>query len=335
MIQLPLTLKLLKGFQMRVFVTGATGFIGSAVVQELVAAGHTVIGLARNAKAAQALASAGALAHRGTLDDPASLRAGAAQADGALHLAFIHGFHGMTPGQRLRVLFGGWPGGIAARFGAVITETDRRAIDALGEAFEGSGRPLVATFGTMGLVPSGRMGENDRPDPRSPGAARAASEEVVLGWAARGVRACIVRLPPSVHGDGDTGLVPRLIRTARKKGFSAYVGEGANRWSAVHRRDAARLFRMVLEKGESGARYHGVAEEGVPFRDIATIIGNRLGVPVVGKTPKEAERVFSWLTPFVAADNPASSVLTRDRLGWQPREPDLLADLDRAGYFPE
>lgn len=320
---------------MRVFVTGATGFIGSAVVQELIAAGHTVIGLARNAKAAQALASAGALAHWGSLNDPASLRSGAAQADGAIHLAFIHSFQSMTMGQRLRVLFGGLPGGIAARFGTLITETDRRAINALGAAFERSGRPLVVTFGTMGLVPSGRMGESDPPDQRSPGAARAASEEVVLGWAARGVRACIVRLPPSVHGDGDTGLVPRLFETARKKGFSAYIGEGTNRWPAVHRHDAARLFRMVLEKGKAGARYHGVAEEGVPFRDIASVIGSRLGVPVVSKTPGEAKGVFSWLTPFAAADNPASSSLTRESLGWHPVERDLLADLKRPAYFPE
>lgn len=318
---------------MRVFVTGATGFIGSALVKELIGAGHEVIGLARNAKAAHALSAAGAMAHWGSLDDPASLRAGAAMADGAAHLAFIHGFSGMTLRQRLWVIFGGFPAGIAARFGRLITETDRRAIDALGAAFEQSGRPLVVTFGTMGLTPSGRMSERDLPDQRSPGAARAASEDIVLAWAARGVRAMIVRLPPSVHGDGDTGFVPQLIRTARKKGFSAFVGDGANRWPAVHRHDAARLFRLALEKGEAGARYHAVAEEGIPFRDIATLIGKRLGVPVTGKTPAQAGRLFSWLAPFIAADNPASSDETRKRLGWQPREPDLLADLDRPSYF--
>ncbi|KAA3447809.1 epimerase [Mesorhizobium sp. SARCC-RB16n] len=318
---------------MRVFVTGATGFIGSAVVQELIGAGHQVVGLARSDAAAKSLAAAGAQAHHGSIDDVASLRAGAAAADGVIHLAYMHGLSKMTIGGRLRILFGGLPGGIISRFLAVSSEADRRAIDALGSALEGSGRPLVVTFGTMGLVPSGAMTEEDAPDPRSPGASRAASEKAVQVWASRGVRASIVRLPPSVHGDGDTGLIAQLIGIARKKRVSAYLGDGSNRWPAVHRLDAAYLFRLALEKGTAGARYHGVADEGVAFRAIADVIGSRLGVPVAAKTAREGAGQFSWLAPFVAADNPASSQRTRERLGWQPGKPGLIADINRPGYF--
>jgi nucleoside-diphosphate-sugar epimerase len=318
---------------MRVFVTGATGFIGSAVVQELIAAGHSVTGLARNDAAAKALAGAGAQAHRGSLDDLDSLRTGAAASDGVIHLAFMHGLGKLSVGGRLRILLGGPPGGIVSRFMAITTTADARAIDALGAALENSGRPLVTTFGTMGLVPSGRMTEADAPDPRSPGAARATTERTVQGWAERGVRASIIRLAPSVHGDGDSGLVPQLIDTARKKRVSAYVGDGQNRWCAVHRLDAARLFRLALEKGMAGARYHGVAEEGVPFRTIAEVIGRRLGVPAISRTSEEAVRQFGWLGPFVAADNPASSHQTRLDLGWQPEQPGLIADVDRPSYF--
>jgi nucleoside-diphosphate-sugar epimerase len=318
---------------MRVFVTGATGFIGSAVVQELIGAGHTVTGLARTDAAARSLAAAGALAHRGSLDDLDSLRRGAAAADGVIHLAFMHGLPQASLGGRLRILLGGLPGGIVSRFMAVTTGADRAAIDAMGAALQNSGRPLVATFGTMGLVPSGRMTEDDAPDPRSPGAARAVTESAVQAWAARGVRAIIARLPPSVHGDGDTGLVPQLIGIARKRGRAAYVGDGLNRWSAVHRNDAAKLFRLALENGVAGARYHAVADEGVPFRDIAGVIGRRLGVPVVSATPAEAAQQFSWFAPFVGADNPATSRYTREQLGWAPSGPGLIADIDRAGYF--
>lgn len=318
---------------MRVFVTGATGFIGAAVVRDLIGAGHSVIGLARSRAAAAALRAAGVQPHPGALDDPASLRAGAAAADGVIHLAFMHGLSGLAPAARLRVLLGGLPGGIVDRFLSATVGADRRAIDTFGAALENSGRPLLVTFGTMGLVPSGRMTEDDAPDPRSPGYARAAAEDAVRAWAARGVRAMIVRLPPSVHGEGDRGFVPRLIGIARKTRLSAYVEDGANRWPAVHRTDAAALFRLALENGAAGARYHAVAEEGVPFRDIAGVIGRRLGVPVAARPRAQAPRQFSWLAPFVAADNPVTSAHTRDRLGWHPTQPGLLADIDRPAYF--
>ena len=318
---------------MRVFVTGATGFIGSAVVRELIGAGHTVTGLARTEAAAKTLAAAGARAHRGSLQNLASLRSGAEAADGVIHLAFMHGLSKAPIGGRLRILLGGRPDGIVQRFMAVTTGADRAAIDAMGAALENSGRPLVVTFGTMGLAPSGRMTEEDAPDPRSPGAARAVTETAVHSWAQRGVRATILRLPPSVHGDGDTGLVPQFIAAARKKRRASYVGDGLNRWSGVHRSDAATLFRLVLEKGAAGARYHAVADEGVPFRDIAGVVGRRLGVPVATATQRDASAQFGWLAPFVAADNPASSHLTRGQLGWQPAGPGLIADIDRPAYF--
>ncbi len=318
---------------MRVFVTGATGFIGSAVVRELIGAGHTVIGLARNHAAEKSLAAAGAQAHRGSLDDLKSLRRGAAAADGVIHLAFMHGLSKASVGGRLHILLGGLPGGIVSRFMAVTTAADTNAINALGAGLEKSGRPLVVPLATMGLVPSGRMTEDDASDPRSPGAARAPSERAVQAWASRGVRASMIRLAPSVHGDGDTGLVPQLITLARKKRLSAYVGDGRNRWPAVHRLDAATLFRLALEKGTAGARYHGVADEGVLFRAIAEVIGSHLGVPVASKTQAEAAGQFSWLAPFVAADNPASSQHTREQLGWQPKQPGLIVDLDQPSYF--
>ncbi len=318
---------------MRVFVTGATGFIGSAVVQELIGAGHSVTGLARNEAAAKSLAAAGAQAHRGSLDDLERLRSGAAAADGVIHLAFMHGLTKMSVGRRLRILFGGAPGGLVSRFAAITVEADTRAINAIGAALEGSGRPLVVPLATMGLVPSGQMTENDASDPRSPGAARAASEAAVKAWAMRGVRASMVRLAPSVHGDGDTGLVPQLIALARKKRSSGYVGDGANRWPAVHQLDVAALFRLALENGVAGVRYHGAAEEGVPFRAIADVIAKRLSVPAASKTEAEAAGQFSWLAPFVSADNPTSSELTREQLGWQPKLPGVIADIDRPSYF--
>lgn len=323
---------------MRVFVTGASGFIGTAVVQELKNAGHGVIGLARTSEAAAKLRGLGALPHRGTLDDIESLKSAAAQADGVIHLAFMHGLSKVTWRERLRIFAGGAPSGIAARFLEVITSADRRAIDALGSALQGSGRPLVTTFGTLGLAaPKLRRDtaavETDMPDPASPGYGRAITEDTVQAWASRGVRTAIVRLPPSVHGSGDSGLVPQMIRAARKKRMSAFVDDGLNRWPAVHRDDAARLFRLVLEHGNAGARYHGLAEEGVSMRDIAGVIGQRLGLPTASITQAAAAKQFSWLAPFVALDNPCSSRWTCDRLGWRPIGPSLLDDLDADDYF--
>jgi nucleoside-diphosphate-sugar epimerase len=294
---------------MRVFVTGATGFIGSAVVQELINAGHQVLGLARNDAAADALARLGVEAHRGELSDTESLAAGARACEGVIHTAFIHDF---------------------SQFEFNV-ETDRRAVEALAGALAGSNRPLVIASGTL-MVSHARPG-TEQDAPASADVPRAASEATVLAAARRGVRGSVVRLPPSVHGDGDHGFVPRLIGIAREKGASAYVGDGLNRWPAVHRLDAAHLFRLALEKGSAGARYHGVADEGVPVREIAEVIGRRLNVPVVAKSPEEAAGHFGFLGRILGIDGPASSKLTQERLGWRPVQPGLIPDLDRPNYF--
>jgi nucleoside-diphosphate-sugar epimerase len=301
------------------------------VVQELITGGHHVIGLARSDAAAAALRAAGAEPHRGSIDDLESLRRGAAKADGVIHLAYVHDLAHVSLSGRLRIFLGGLPNKIPDRFGAVINETEKRAIDALGAALAGSGRPLIVTAGIAFVAPQ-LVATEDTQAPLASAMPRG-SEQAALALASRGVRVSVVRLPLSVHGEGDHGFVPTLIAIARKKGTSATVDGGRNRWSAVHRLDAARLFRLVLEKGVKGAVYHGVAEEGVPFRDIATVIGRRLNLPVVDKSATDASKQFSWFSMFARVDAPATSARTRAMLGWEPTRPGLLADIDRPGYF--
>ncbi len=293
---------------MRVFVTGATGFIGSATVRDLLASGHEVLGLARSDANAEALQQAGVQAHRGDLTDLRSLIAGASACDGVIHTAFVHDF---------------------TQFAANI-ETDRRALEAMTGALEGSGKPMVIASGTM--MASHARPATERDGPLSPDAPRVASELMVLA-ADRGLRGSVVRLPPTVHGAGDHGFVPRLITSAREKGVSAYVGDGLNRWPAVHRLDAARVFRLALEKAAPGTRLHAVAEEGVPMRSIAEAIGEGLGVPAKSVTQEEAPAYLDFLAMFAPVDNPASSALTREWLGWRPKGPELLTDMRENGYF--
>lgn len=293
---------------MKVFVTGATGFVGSAVVQELIGAGHQVLGLARSDASAQKLTAAGAAVHRGSLEDLDSLTRGAAAAKGVIHLGFIHDF---------------------ADF-AAAAETDKLAIGALGAALAGTNRALVTTSGVLGLGAAGQPAtEQDAAPPTSPRHSEAATQAQV----ARGVRAAVVRLAPSVHGVGDGGFVAALIGAARQQGVAVYAGNGDNRWPAVHRLDAARLFRLALEKGVAGATYHGIAEEGIPMREIMTVVGQQLGLPVAAESPEVAAQHLSWVAPFAALDSPASSALTQRQLGWHPSQPGLLADLEAGHYF--
>jgi nucleoside-diphosphate-sugar epimerase len=294
---------------MRVFVTGASGFIGSAVVSALIAAGHEVLGLARSDLSAHAVEAAGAQVHRGDLNNLESLRAGAESADGVIHLAFNHDFTNY----------------------AGAAETDRRAIDALGEALAGSDRPLVVTSGLAGFALGRTMTEDDAADPNSP----RASEQAALAFTSRGVRVSVLRLPPSVHGEGDHGFVPRLIDIAREKAVSGYPGNGSNRWPAVHRFDAARLFRLALESAPAGARLHAIGDEGVPVREIAGAIGRNLGLPVTSIASEAAADHFGWLGVFFSLDLPASSTVTRELLGWRPTRLGLLEDLEQGGYFDD
>jgi nucleoside-diphosphate-sugar epimerase len=292
---------------MRVFVTGATGFIGLSVVKELVAAGHQVLGLCRSDEKAPALAAAGAEVYRGSLEDLDSLKEGAARSDGVIHLAFNHDF---------------------SKFVANC-EDDRRVIKALGSVLAGSDRPLIVTSGTgmANTVPS-QPATEDGATISSDVIPRAASEEAAASVAAEGVNVSVVRLP-QVHDTVKQGLITYAIAMYREKGLCAYIGDGHNRWPAAHVLDTARLYRLAIEKAEPGAKYHAVAEEGVSLRDMAEVIGRRLKIPTKSIAPEEAQAYFGWLAMFAGHDAPASSEQTRKKLGWQPTGPGLIADLEQ------
>ncbi|HEY2077439.1 MAG TPA: SDR family oxidoreductase [Streptosporangiaceae bacterium] len=306
---------------MRYFVTGASGWIGSAVVSELIDAGHQVTGLARSDSSAAALTEAGAQVQHGTLDDLDILRDAGAASDGVIHLAFKHDI----------AFSGGFEG---------AADADRRAVEAFGDALAGSGRPLVIASGTLGVAPgrlaTERDGHESNPAIDAAGAGprtRWGTAELTLSFADRGIRSSIVRLPPTNHGDGDNGFIAAIVGIARDKGVSGYIGDGTNRWPAVHRLDSARLFRLAVEKAPAGSTLHAVADEGVQIRDIAEVIGRHLGVPVVAVSPDDAAGHFTWLSSFLGIDSPASSALTRDLMGWQPTQPGLIDDLDKGHYF--
>jgi len=293
---------------MRVFITGGTGFIGSAVVRELIGAGHQVLGLARSDASARSLIAAGAEVHRGSLEDLESLRSGASAADGAVHLGFIHDFSRFTEN----------------------CEIDRRAIETLGEALAGTNRPLIVADGLGGLSPPGRVAtEDDVPRPDFP--FPRVSQQTATTLLAKGVSSAVMRLS-QIHDTVKQGLVTFMIAVARRQGISAYVGDGQNRWAAAHVLDVARLYRLALEKHETGARYHAVAEEGVRLKDIAQAIGRGLGIPVVSIAPEEAPAHFGWMGTAAAHGLAASSAITRKKLGWNPTGPSLLSDLENTNY---
>ncbi|MGW5491239.1 SDR family oxidoreductase [Streptomyces olivaceoviridis] len=300
---------------MRFFVTGASGWIGSALVPDLIEAGHQVVGLARSDASAAALTAAGAEVVRGTVDDLAVLRDAAVASDGVIHLAFKHDL--------------AFSGGFQE-----AAEADRRAVDAFGDALAGTGRPFVLASGLLGVAPGRLATERDRPALHgSHFTIRQTTAEAALALAERGVRSSVVRLSPTCHGEGDNGFVASLVAVARAKGVSGHPGDGTTRWPAVHRLDAARLFRLAAEKAPAGSVLHGSAEEGVALRDIAEVIGRHLEVPVASVAPEAAAEHFGWLSGPLGFDTVASSALTRELLGWEPVQPGLLADLDKGHYF--
>lgn len=295
---------------MRVFVTGAAGFIGSALTKELIEAGHQVVGLARNDANAQALTAVGAEVHRGDVENPESLRSGAASADAVIHLAFVHDF---------------------ARFNE-ICEIDRKAVEAMGSAMEGTDKLLIVTSGTaIANAGSGRPATEDDPPVSSKVFPRAATEEAVAAVRARGVRTAVVRLP-QVHDTEKQGLVTFAIQIAKQKGQAAYVGEGRNRWAAAPRFDTAHLYRLVLEKGRAGAVYHAVAEEGVSMRDMVETFARGMKIPAVSITPEQALDYYGWMGHLAATDMPASGEKTQRELGWNPSGPSLITDLQNMRY---
>ena len=298
---------------MRVFITGASGWVGSALVPELLAAGHEVVGLARSDTAAGTLTARGVHVHRGSLNDLETLRTGAARSDGVIHLAYRHD-----------LAFSGDP--------AAAAHSDLQAIEALGAALRGSDRPFIIASGLAGLQAGRIAAENHIASPDRPGGQRAIAAAAVIRLAEQGIRSAVVRLPPTVHGAGDSGFMSRIVEIARTTGISGYVGEGTNRWPAVHRADAAHLFRLALESAPAGSVLHGVAETGVAIRDVAAVIGSRLKVPVRSIPAEDALEHFGWLGGLLSGDYPASSLMTRTLLDWQPTRPGLLNDLERE-YF--
>lgn len=314
---------------MRLFVTGASGWLGSEVVSQLLASGHQVTGLTTSQAGADRLSARGAESRIGRLSDLALLRQMASQSDGVIHTAFIHSLAHMNFPTRLRLFAGALNGGIGASFMRILAATETNAVQALGSGLAESGKPLVVISGIVNL-PSGRIATEQDKHVASPN--RSFSEKAAFDFVSQNVRAMAVRLPPSVHGTGDRGFVDQFIKAARKKGVSPYIDTGANRWAAVHRHDAAKLVCLALENGVGATCYHGVAETGIPFKDIASLIAHNLNVPASGIGAKEASKHFGMLSPFVGLDNPASSEWTRAALGWKPEEPGLLADM-AAHYF--
>lgn len=296
---------------MRVFVTGASGWIGSAVVPELLSAGHEVLGLARSDTSAAALTAVGADVHRGDLDDLTSLRAGADASDAVIHLAFKHNF--------------------ADFLGAGHTE--RAAITALGGVLSGTDRPLLFASGIAALAPGRLANELDTSPAIGPDSPRGGGEQLALGFAESGVRAVSLRFAPTVHGEGDHGFISTIVKIARERGVSGYIGDGSNRWPAAHRLDVARMICLALEKAPAGSAVHGVAEEGIPTREIAEAIGRHLDLPVVSVAPEDASAHFGWIGAFFSVDMPTSSTRTQELLGWTPTHPTLLADLEAGYYF--